>query len=90
MSTFAKTIITALSIMVLAGCSEPTKADVEENLQRPTISIRCYAGTSIVYSHDNIIILANITDKDITASIREVDTKKKLRVPLSQCYLTFN
>lgn len=90
MSTFSKTIVIALSVMLLAGCSEQTKADVENNSQSPTISIRCYAGHITIYSHDNIVILANITDKDITANIREVDTKKKLRVPLSQCYITYN
>lgn len=90
MFTFSKTMITALSVMLLAGCSEQTKADVEDNSQNQTISIRCYAGTSKSYSHDNISILTDISDKDVSIRIQERDTKKKLRIPLSQCYITYN
>lgn len=86
-------IALALALSVSAGCNadEKSNTNTQSNISgKKTISVICYSGTLIPYKHDNVILVADITDTDISARIQETDTGISRRVPVSQCYFKDN
>lgn len=83
----------ALALSVSAGCNaeEKTNTTTQSNISgKKTRSVICYTAIGVVYKHDNVILVAGITDTDVSARIQEIDTGISMRVPISQCYFKDN
>lgn len=83
----------ALFLSMSAGCNAEEKSNTttqRNSSGEKTRTVNCYSGTFETYHHDNVILVAGISDLDVSARIQEVDTGIKLRVPVSQCYFKDN
>lgn len=89
--TFILALVLALSVSAGCNAEEKSNTDTQSNISgKKTRSVTCYSGNAVTYQHDNVILVASITDTDISARIQEADTGINMRVPVSQCYFKDN
>jgi len=80
----------ALALSVSSGCNAEQNSNIQHDVSnKKTISVTCYSGTMVTYKHD-VILIADIFDKELSARVQEVDTGIKMRIPISQCYFKDN